>query len=190
MEAQSYTITMAEQQKAVIENTVKKEKRRLFDFIRKRVKTEEDAQDILQDVFLQLAASLEPIEKMTAWLFRVARNRITDLYRKKKTEKLDDLFYQGEDDDLSLHWEELIPGSNDTDSAWLREMMWQELMAALDEIPSEQAEVFAQHELQGMSFKQISKGNGVPVRTLISRKRYAVLQLREKLEVFYDELVK
>lgn len=179
---------MAEARKTQVEQAVKKEKRRLRDFIRKRVKREEDADDILQDVFLQLASAVEPIGNLTAWLFRVARNRITDSYRKKRPDAIEDVFGGGEDEEHSLNWQDILPAVNDNPVE--RELLWTAVMAALDEIPPEQAEVFVKNELEGIPFRQLSAETGTPIPTLISRKRYAVMQLREKLALYYQEMLR
>jgi RNA polymerase sigma factor (sigma-70 family) len=175
-----------------IRRTVAREEKRLFRFIRSRVPQEEDAEDILQDVFFQMVNTLstEPIEQVASWLFRVATNRITDWYRKKKAHTFTSQEVEGEEDDeprlTELH---LLDESNDPDVLYLRSLVWEELEAALDELPAEQREVFVLHELEDRSFKEISKLTGVPVNTLLSRKRYAVLFLRKRLRELYDDLV-
>ncbi|MEW5800257.1 MAG: RNA polymerase sigma factor [Bacteroidota bacterium] len=164
------------------------QRKRLLDFIRQRVRTEEDAEDILSDVFYQLMASYsvtEPIEKMTSWLFTVARNKIIDWYRKKRPESLP----RSENDPaLPLNLEDILydPTQN-PDQVYARSLVWTELADALDELPNEQKEVFVMHELEGKSFKEIAEATGEPINTLLSRKRYAVLFLREKLQEMYDE---
>ena len=170
------------------EQTFRTERKRLFDFIRRRVRTEEDAEDILSDVFYQLISSYsvtEPIEKMTSWLFTVARNKIIDWYRKKRPESLPrDL----NDPSLPLNLEDILydPTQN-PDQVYARSLVWTELAEALDELPEEQKQVFVMHELEGKSFKEIAEQTGEPINTLLSRKRYAVLFLREKLQEMYDE---
>ncbi|MBA4410303.1 MAG: sigma-70 family RNA polymerase sigma factor [Bacteroidota bacterium] len=166
---------------------------RLQGFIRKRVQNSEDADDILQEVYYQLADAdrlLKPIDQMAAWLFTVARNRITDLYRKKKTESLPEIFTETDDEGIFTELRNLMfdDGSTPEDD-YLRSLVWTELDKALDELPEEQHEVFELTELKGLSFKEISKQTGVQVNTLISRKRYAVLVLRERLQLIYDELL-
>ena len=173
---------------ASIEKTVQTERKRLFDFIRRRVRTEEDAEDILQDVFYQLVASYsvtEPIEKLTSWLFTVARNKIIDWYRKKKTASLP---ADEKDPGTPLNLEEILydPEQN-PDDLYLRSMVWRELADALEELPEEQREVFVMHELEGKSFKEMAEMSGESINTLLSRKRYAVLFLRGRLRELYDE---
>ncbi len=173
---------------AAADATFRAERKRLFDFIRRRVRTEEDAEDILSDVFYQLMSSYsvtEPIEKMTSWLFTVARNKIIDWYRKKRPESLP---RDENDPSLPLNLEDILydPTQN-PDQVYARSMVWTELADALDELPDEQKEVFVMHELEGKSFKEMAKMTGEPINTLLSRKRYAVLFLREKLQELYDE---
>lgn len=177
-------------EKAVkLETTVKTERRRLLDFIRRRVRSEADAEDILQDVFYQLAATdsvAEPIEQLTSWLFTVARNKIIDWYRKKKPESLQ---VESSEDDTRLGLAELLldPRQN-PDDVYARSLLWDEFADALDDLPDNQREVFMMHEFEGKSFKEIAAITGEPVNTLLSRKRYAVLFLREQLQELYDEL--
>jgi len=189
--------TMTTRQNAEIQETVRKERKRLFDFIRQRVNSDEDAEDILQDVFFQLVNTyrmMEPIEKVTSWLFTVARNKITDLYRKKKTESFSSLAHAtGDDTDeeaSNYFLDEMMQDVSETpESQYMRSLMWDTLNAALEELPSEQREVFTMHELDGLSFKDIAAQTGQPLNTLLSRKRYAVLHLRERLQTLYNELL-
>ncbi|MDP2889667.1 MAG: sigma-70 family RNA polymerase sigma factor [Bacteroidota bacterium] len=166
---------------------------RLEGFIRKRVRTIEDADDILQEVYYQLADAdrlLKPIDQMAAWLFTVARNRITDLYRKKKTESMPEFFAETEDEGSFRELRNLMFDNGSTpEDDYLRSLVWIELEKALDELPEEQHLVFELTELKGLSFKEISEQTGVTVNTLISRKRYAILVLRERLQIIYDELI-
>ena len=165
------------------------ERKRVFDFIRRRVRTEADAEDILADVFYQMVASYsvtEPIEKITSWLLTVARNKIIDWYRKRKPESFR---HQREDDSvLPLNLEDILfdPDQN-PDVLYERSLLWTELADALEDLPDEQRDVFVMHELEGKSFKEIAEITGEPVNTLLSRKRYAVLYLREALQEMYDE---
>lgn len=173
---------------ATADATFRAERKRLFDFIRRRVRTDEDAEDIVEDVFYQLLSSYsvtEPIEKMTSWLFTVARNKIIDWYRKKRPESLP---RDENDPSLPLNLEDILydPTQN-PDQVYARSMVWTELADALDELPDEQKQVFVMHELEGKSFKEIAEMTGEPINTLLSRKRYAVLFLREKLQELYDE---
>ena len=176
-------------QKRNIAQVVKDYSKRLMGFIRKRVTNEADAEDILQDVFYQFVGTNQPIEQMTAWLFTVARNKIIDRQRKQKPELLDDVFGDEEGED-SMNWSELLFSSDDTpEKEYLRTLFWQELNSALEELPEEQRTVFIQHELEGKSFKEIAEKTGETVNTLLSRKRYAVLHLRERLQDLKDELL-
>jgi RNA polymerase sigma factor (sigma-70 family) len=165
-----------------LDETVNTERKRLFDFIRRRVRTEEDAEDILQDVFYQLVTSYsvaEPIEKLAAWLFTVARNKITDWYRKRRHESLPQ-----DDDGLPLN---LFDPTDMPDKVYERSLVWTQLVEALDELPEKQRMVFVLHELEGKSFNEIAEVTGDSVNTLFSRKRYAVLFLRERLQELYNE---
>ncbi len=174
-----------------ISEVVDREQSRLRDFIRRRVPDSRDAEDVLQDVFYRLVEAnrlLMPIDHITGWLFRVARNRIVDLFRKKKPEELSDVPIAGEDDEL-LSLEELIPSADaGPEARYARTLLLEELELALDELPEEQREVFVAHELEGRSFKEIAAETGVNLNTLLSRKRYAVLHLRERLQSIYDEM--
>ena len=173
---------------AAADAAYRSERKRLFDFIRRRVRTEADAEDILADVFYQLVASYsvtEPIEKMTSWLLTAARNKIIDWYRKRKPES----FRQREDEStLPLNLEDILfdPGQN-PDVLYERSLLWTELADALEDLPDEQRDVFIMHELEGKSFKEIAEITGEPINTLLSRKRYAVLYLREALQEIYDD---
>jgi RNA polymerase sigma factor (sigma-70 family) len=181
---------MALEQDGRISEVVKREQSRLRNFIRRRVPDPGDAEDILQDVFYELVEAnhlLMPIEHVTGWLFQVARNRITDLFRKKRPESFSDaVIAQEEDDDLLL--EDLLPSPDaGPEATYARGVLLQELRLAVDELPEEQRAVFLAHEVEGRSFKQMSAATGVSVNTLLSRKRYAVLHLRERLQSIYDE---
>jgi RNA polymerase sigma factor (sigma-70 family) len=173
-----------------ISDVVTREQSRLRNFIRRRVRDPRDAEDILQDVFYELVQAnrlLMPIDHVTGWLFRVARNRITDLFRKKKPESFSDTAV-GDEDDERLQFEDLLP-SPDTgpEALYARTVLLDELEVALAELPEEQRDVFVAHEFEGRSFKEIAADTGVSVNTLLSRKRYAVLHLRERLQRIYDE---
>ncbi|MBS1660080.1 MAG: sigma-70 family RNA polymerase sigma factor [Bacteroidetes bacterium] len=163
--------------------------KRLLGFIRQRVGNEADAEDILQDVWYQLTTTVdtEPIEQMSGWLFTVARNKITDRYRKKRPESLEMLLQSSEEGgpDLAAI---LLDNSTQPETANLRNLFWKALQAALDELPEEQRAVFVWHELGELSFKEIGDLTGENVNTLISRKRYAVLHLRERLLALYREI--
>ena len=178
-----------------ISEVVEREKSRLRNFIRRRVPDPRDAEDILQDVFYELVEAnrlLMPIEHVTGWLFRVARNRITDLFRKKKPESFSDTAIANEDEDGELlQLEDLLPSPDaGPEALYVRNILLDELELAVDELPEEQREVFVAHELEGRSFKQMAAESGVNVNTLLSRKRYAVLHLRERLQSIYDEFMK
>jgi RNA polymerase sigma factor (sigma-70 family) len=179
---------MAVEQDENISRVVTREQSRLRDFIRRRVPDPRDAEDVLQDVFYKLVEAnrlLMPIDHVTGWLFRVARNRITDLFRKKKPETLP----EAEDDELGL--DDLLPSPDaGPEALYARGVLLDELDLALDELPDEQREVFIAHELEGLSFKEIAARSGVSINTLLSRKHYAVLRLRERLHDIYDELIK
>ena len=166
---------------------------RLRSFIRRRVPNESDVEDLLQEVFYELVVAhrlLMPIDYVTGWLYRVARNRITDLFRKKKPENFTDA--AGMDDEgETLRIEDLLPSPEDgPDALYARTVMLEELELALSELPDEQRTVFVAHEFEGASFKELSAATGVSVNTLLSRKRYAVLALRQRLQGFYDEFMK
>lgn len=182
---------MTKEQFRVIEQTVEQEKGRLLNFIRKRVKREEDAEDIMQDVFFQLVNmydSIGNIEKVTSWLYTVARNKITDSFRKKRPELLDDRVTYGNDEE-KLFLQDILPDlSNDPDELILRDMIWTAIQEGLSELPIEQREVFVGHEFDDKSFKDMAKQTGETVNTLLSRKRYAVLYLRKKLKELYENL--
>jgi len=184
---------MAHEQDERISEVVKREQSRLLNFIRRRVPDPRDAEDILQDVFYELVEAnrlLMPIEHVTGWLFRVARNRITDLFRKKKPESFSDNALADEDDEL-LQFEDLLPSPDaGPEALYARSALLAALELAVDELPEEQRTVFVAHELEGRSFKQMAADTGVSVNTLLSRKRYAVLHLRERLHSIYDEFTK
>jgi RNA polymerase sigma factor (sigma-70 family) len=152
-----------------------------------------DAEDILQEVFGELVEAnrmLMPVSHVTAWLYRVARNRIVDLFRKKRPESFSDAAVAGEDGEL-LRLEDLLPSPDaGPEALYARGVLLDELEAAVDELPAEQRDVFVAHEIEGRSFKEIAAGTGVSVNTLISRKHYAVLRLRERLQSIYDEFTK
>ena len=184
---------MAEQDQRISE-TVDREQSRLLNFIRRRVSDQGDAEDILQDVFYELVEAyrvMQP-EHVTAWLFQVARNRIIDLFRKKKREaERTGLAERVEQDGEMLQLEDLLPSPDaGPDGAFARSVLLEELDAALDELPDEQREVFIGHELMGYSFKELVEQTGLSVNTLLSRKHYAVLHLRERLRAIHDEFTK
>jgi RNA polymerase sigma factor (sigma-70 family) len=174
-----------------IADIVRRERARLLHFIRRRVPDPGDAEDVLQDVFQRLVEAnrmLMPIEHVTGWLFQVARNRITDLFRRKQPERFGDVAVAGAEDDELLRLEDLLPSADAGPEAVLaRHVLIDALEAALDELPAAQREVFIAHELEGRSFKEMAAETGVSINTLLSRKRYAVLHLRARLQTVYDD---
>ena len=184
---------MALERDRQISEVVKREQARLLNFIRRRVPDPRDAEDILQDVFCELVEAnrlLMPIDHITGWLFRVARNRIIDLFRKKKPESFSDAEAGVQDDDL-LRFEDLLPSPDAGPAAlYARKVLLDELALALGELPEEQRAVFVAHELEGRSFKQMAAASGVSMNTLLARKRYAGRRLRERLQTIYDEFTK
>jgi RNA polymerase sigma factor (sigma-70 family) len=183
---------MAEQDQRISE-AVDRERARLRNFIRRRVADQGDAEDILQDVFHELVEAyrmMKPVEEVTAWLFRVARNRITDLFRRKKREARSEPA-TNTDEGETVRWEDLLPSPDaGPHAAFVRSVLLEELDAALDELPDEQREVFIAHELMGYSFKELAAQSGLSINTLLSRKHYAVVHLRQRLQAIYDEFTK
>ena len=192
MDEQSSIATMTGQDRHISE-VIAEQGSRLRNFIRRRVPDPADVEDIVQEVFYELVEAnrlLMPIEHVTGWLFRVARNRITDLFRKKKPERFSDAVVEGEEGEF-LRIEDLLPSPDaGPEAQYMRNVLLEELELALGELPDEQREVFIAHELEGRSFKELSAESGVGVNTLLSRKRYAVLHLRERLQNIHDEFVK
>jgi RNA polymerase sigma factor (sigma-70 family) len=186
------TGAMTEQDRKIAEIVVK-ERPRLRNFIRRRVPDPSEVEDIVQDVFYRLVEAnrlLMPIEHVTGWLFSVARNRITDLFRKKKPESFSQQPIENAEGEL-LQIEDLLPSPDaGPDAAYLRSLLLEELELALDELPQEQREVFVAHEMEGRSFREMAEESGVSINTLLARKRYAVLHLRERLRDIYDEFTK
>jgi RNA polymerase sigma factor (sigma-70 family) len=189
----TFQLSMNAEKDQAIKTTFQKDSKRLFDFIRRRVPSKEEAEDILQEVFFQFTRNvyqLAPIEQVTSWLFRVARNKITDSYRKQKTSSLEASQKNDEgleNDNLSL-LNHFYDANDDPEQEMARNLIWDELYDALDALPPAQKEVFILHEIEGKDFKQISAETGESVNTLISRKRYAVLYLRKRLEYLYKEM--
>jgi len=183
---------MTEQDRQISE-IVTRERSRLRNFIRRRVPDPSDAEDIVQEVFYELVEAnrlLVPIGRVTGWLFRVARNRITDLFRKKRPEIFSDAAVEGEDGEL-LQIEDLLPTPDaGPEALYFRSVLLDELELALDELPEEQRDVFVAHELEGRSFKEMAAETGVSVNTLLSRKRYAVLHLRARLQSIHVEFTR
>lgn len=162
--------------------------KRLMGFIRKRVSSDADAEDILQDVFYQFIGNTTPIEQLTSWLFTVTRNKITDKQRKKKPELLEDLYVSH--DDEGFEWSDLFfDDKNNPESEYMRSLFWDALYTALNELPAPQRDAFVLNEIEGIPFKEIAEQTGDTINTLISRKRYAVLHLRERLGTLKNELL-
>jgi RNA polymerase sigma factor (sigma-70 family) len=188
--ALSVASSSAEQDRRIAE-AVARDEGRLRRFIRRRVASEGDVEDILQDVFYELVEAyrlMKPIEQVSGWLFRVAANRITDLFRKKKPESFP---VEIADDGDTLAFEDLLPSPDaGPEAAYANGLLLEELAAALDELPDEQRDVFVAHELEGRSFKELAAESGSSVNTLLSRKHYAVLHLRRRLQSIYDEFAR
>ena len=180
-----------EEQDRRISETVRQERSRLRNFIRRRVDDDEDAEEILQDVFYELVEAyrmMRPIEQVGAWLFRVARNRIIDWFRKKRAVPFPGQRAPAESEPQPAGWEELLPSPDaGPEAIYARNILFEELEAALDELPEEQREVFLAHEVEGRSFKDLSSETGVTMNTLLSRKHYAVLHLRKRLQAIYND---
>ena len=177
---------------SAITAAVLRERSRLSNFIRRSVRDRTDAEDILQDVFHEFVEAYrlpEPIEQVSAWLFRVARNRIVDRFRKKKEQLLGDTSSDIEDDGSAYRLDLALPSPDaGPEAQYARRLLLDTLQQALDALPQAQREVFVAHEIEGCSFKELAARSGAPVNTLLARKRYAVLQLRERLQTVYDEL--
>jgi RNA polymerase sigma factor (sigma-70 family) len=171
-----------------IDEAIEREQRRLRNFIRTRVADIDDAEDILQDVFFELVEAtrlMKPIANLSGWLFRVARNRITDRFRRKRADQSTDEPIAGE---ANLFLEDLLPSPDaGPEAAYARQVLLQELDAALDELPDEQRDVFIAHEIEGHSFKDLAEDTGLSINTLLARKHYAVVRLRRRLQAIYDE---
>jgi RNA polymerase sigma factor (sigma-70 family) len=192
LEQPANIITNAAARNDFMQKIIERETGRLKNYIRRRVSNDEDAEDILQDVFYQFVnlMQLENIEKAASWLFKVAGNRITDWYRKRKPVSMESLRRKQDDEDpfFPLYLEDLLyDPQEDPDKLFIRSTVWPLLADALEELPDEQRDVFVMHELQDLSFKEIAEITGAPVNTLITRKRYAILFLRERLKELYEE---
>lgn len=184
-----YTVSESTQQNII--STVKEYGKRLFGFIRGRVDTDEDAEDILQDVWYQFSNQPETdvIEQVSGWLHRVARNKITDKYRKKKEDLIEDYSYEDEEGQ-QLGFKDLLLAETDSPEAEnLKQIFWQQLFDALDELPENQRYIFIQNELEERTFQEIADETGENIKTLISRKGYAVKYLRKRLESLYNEFM-
>ncbi|HZC23501.1 MAG TPA: sigma-70 family RNA polymerase sigma factor [Candidatus Binatia bacterium] len=184
---------MAAEQDQLISEVVKREQSRLRNFIRRRVADPLDTEDILQDVFYRLVEAnrlLMPIEHVTGWLYRVARNRITDLFRKQEPENFSEISAV-DDEGERMPFEDLLPSPDaGPEALYARRVLLDELERALNELPDDQRAVFVAHEFEGRSFKELADETGVSMNTLLSRKRYAVLHLRQRLQQVYDEFMK
>jgi RNA polymerase sigma factor (sigma-70 family) len=185
-------LSVAIEQNRRVAEVIRQERQRLLQFIRKRVDDEGDAEDILQDVFYELLEAyrmMRPIEQVGAWLYRVARNRIIDRFRKKRPETAGEVS-RNEKEEEAPRLEDLLPSPEAGPEAWYaRSVLLEELDAALEELPEEQRNVFVAHEIDGRSFKQLAEESGLSVNTLLSRKRYAVLYLRRRLQAIYKEFM-
>ena len=181
---------MAEKRERTITTIIRDYSSRLFGFIRGRVNTNADAEDIVQDVWYQLSnvADIDTIEQISGWLFRVARNRITDNYRKQKPDLLEDFSYENEEGGFSLK-DILMAESTSPEDENLKELFWEELFHALDELPEKQRNVFIWNELEDQTFQEIADRTGENIKTLISRKRYATQHLRNRLQNLYEEFL-
>ena len=192
MDGMGITNQMTRVQHDKVEDAFKKERGKLFNFIKKKGLVEEEAEDILQDVFYQFIQaynSIQNIERSTSWLFKVARNKVTDYFRKKRPVNFSELKINEDKDDEEYLLADLMPDFSDLpDDRFARNLLWEAIMEALDELPEEQRAVFVQHEFENLSFKQIAQISKLTVNTLISRKRYAILHLRNRLKIFYEEL--
>jgi len=187
-QAETIQVQMTDSKANSITAIVNDYRRRLMGFIRKRVTNEADAEDILQDVFYQLLGNKEPIDQVASWLFTVARNKIIDSKRKKQPLSTDFLFSGTDDDEIGGWMDILLDDSSNPETVYLRNLIQETFKEALNELPEEQKQAFVLNELDGIPFKQISDETRIPINTLISRKRYAVLYLREELAVLHDAL--
>jgi RNA polymerase sigma factor (sigma-70 family) len=176
-----------------IEQIVQKEKKRLLNFIRQRTPSVEDAEDILQEVFYELVESyrlMKPVEQLASWMFTVARNKITDLYRKKKPDLLEDTVHIGEEEEEPLLLADILKANTiSADDKMMNDFIMEAVAEVLDELPKEQRDAFVMHELEDKSMQQIADETRVSVKTVISRKRYAVLYLRERLQTLYQQFI-
>lgn len=192
MRAIALTLDM---QESIKQDTFRQEKDKLLGFIRSRVRTTEEAEDILQDVFVQFVAgfdTIDSVDRITSWLYSVARNKIIDRYRRDavRPQKTDFEFTAGRDDDAPLSLQDILPDlGNSPEASLLRDAIWDQIMLALEELPAEQREIFIQNEMEERSFREIAEETGLSINTLLSRKRYAIMALRKKLQTFYDDVV-
>ena len=185
-----FNVSMADQKRFSITNTVQQFGNKLFGFIRGKVKSNEDAEDILQDVWFQLSnfSNVDELENMSAWLYSVARNKVTDKFRKKTIDSLEDYTYQTDDDETAFKEILLLDDTNNPELKLFKEHFWNQLMVALDELPEKQREVFVLNEIEDLTLQQIADSKGENLKTIISRKGYATKHLRNKLNYLYQEL--
>lgn len=184
------TASMSNERHFSITETVQQFGKRLFGFVRGKVKTTEEAEDILQDVWYQFSrlSNLDELENVSAWLYRVAQNRVTDNYRKKKTENLEDFTYENDENEISFKEILLLDENASPELALFKEEFWSKLMQALDELPENQKEVFLLNEIEDFTLQEIADQKGENLKTIISRKGYAVKHLRKRLQHLYNEL--
>ena len=184
------TASMSKEKQFSITDTVQQFGKKLFGFIRGKVKTTEEAEDILQDVWYQFSrlTNLDELENVSAWLYRVAQNRVTDNYRKKKTENLEDYTYENDENEISFKEILLLDETANPELAIFKEQFWHELMEALDEMPENQREVFLLNEIEDYTLQEIADKKNENLKTIISRKGYAVKHLRKRLQHLYNEL--
>jgi RNA polymerase sigma factor (sigma-70 family) len=182
---------MAQDKGKNISNTITTYGKRLFGFIRSKVNTNEDAEDLLQDVWVRFSqlTNLDELESVSGWLYQVARNRVTDFYRKQKTQSLEENNYEDEDGELSFKEILLADDTHHPELKQFKNIFWDQLLQALDELPANQREVFVRHELEDESLQQIADSKGENIKTIISRKGYAVKHLRERLDNLYNEFI-
>ncbi|MBA3664700.1 MAG: sigma-70 family RNA polymerase sigma factor [Bacteroidetes bacterium] len=183
-------VQMAENNKPNIAANIAEYGKRLFGFIRGKVRSQEDAEDLLQDVWCQFSnlSNVEQLESVSGWLFKVARNRVTDYYRKKRTSSLEDQAFENEEGELNFK-EIFLLDDKDPHLAQFKELFWEELTEALAELPENQRSVFVQNELEDMTLQQIADQSGENIKTIISRKGYATKHLRKRLEYLYNEFI-
>lgn len=183
--------SMEHNKRTSVGDTVKRYGRQLFSFIKGRTRTDEDAEDILQEVWYQLSrlTNIEDLENVTAWLYSVSRNKITDLYRKKKPDSLEDYARENEDGEFEIKDILLLDDSQGPELAMFRDLFWKELMTGLQELPENQKQVFIQNELEDKTLQQIADEQGENIKTIISRKGYATSYLRKKLRPLYNDII-
>jgi RNA polymerase sigma factor (sigma-70 family) len=184
------TEIMTEQKNTSITNTIKQFGKKLFGFVRGKVKSNEDAEDILQDVWYQLSniGNLSELENIGAWLYQVARNKVTDRFRKKTNASIEDFGFESEDGEFNYKEILLFDDNNNPELSYFKDLFWKEMMLALDELPESQKEVFLLNEMEDFTLQEIADQKGENIKTIISRKSYAVKHLRKKLNYLYQEI--